>query len=74
MLIQSHVAENLDELAWVQQLFPHCRDYADVYDRHGLLRQRAVFGHGIHLSDAEIESAIAEIRTAIRKHSPIRNS
>ncbi len=26
------------------------------------------------LSDAEIESAIAEIRTAIRKHSPIRNS
>ncbi|RMC97123.1 guanine deaminase [Aquitalea palustris] len=71
VLIQSHVAENLDELAWVQRLFPHCRDYTDVYDRHGLLRPRAVFGHGIHLSDAEI-AAFADSGAALA-HCPTSN-
>ncbi|MGD1824995.1 guanine deaminase [Chromobacterium violaceum] len=53
--IQSHISENLDEIAWVKQLFPGCRDYAGVYQRYGLLRRRAIYGHGIHLSEAELE-------------------
>ncbi|WP_047249978.1 guanine deaminase [Chromobacterium subtsugae] len=53
--IQSHISENLDEIAWVKALFPGCRDYASVYQRYGLLRPRAIYGHGIHLSDAELE-------------------
>ena len=40
--IQSHVAENLDEIRWVHELFPDARSYLDVYDRAGLLRQRSV--------------------------------
>ena len=47
-LIQSHVAENLDEVAWVKRLFPHARSYLDVYDGYGLLRDRAIYAHGIH--------------------------
>ena len=37
-LIQTHVAENLDEVAWVKRLFPQARSYLDVYDGYGLLR------------------------------------
>jgi guanine deaminase len=47
--IHSHLAENHDEIAWVRSLFPDSRSYLDVYDRHGLLRDRAVYAHCIHL-------------------------
>jgi guanine deaminase len=51
--IQSHVAENPDEIAWVQQLFPKAKSYLDVYDQHGLVRERAIYAHCIHLNDAD---------------------
>lgn len=51
--VQSHLAENLDEIAWVNSLFPDCRDYLDVYARHGLLGPRSIYGHCIHLSPLE---------------------
>jgi guanine deaminase len=47
--IHSHVAENVDEVAWVERLFPWSRSYLDVYDRYGLLRERAIYAHCIHL-------------------------
>jgi guanine deaminase len=43
--IQTHLSENEDECQWVKSLFPGARSYLDVYDRHNLLRPRAVFGH-----------------------------
>jgi guanine deaminase len=49
VFLQSHVAENRGEVAWVAELFPSSRSYLDVYDHSGLLRQRAVFAHCIHL-------------------------
>lgn len=52
--LQTHLSENPDEIAAVAELFPQARDYTDVYDRHGLLGPRSVFGHCIHLSDAEM--------------------
>jgi guanine deaminase len=51
--IQSHVAENTDEIAWVKTLYPQARSYLDVYDRYGLLRERAMYGHCIYLDDAD---------------------
>jgi len=51
--IQSHVAENTDEIAWVKSLYPQARSYLDVYDRYGLLRKRAMYGHCIYLDDAD---------------------
>ena len=51
--VQSHLAENLDEIRWVHELFPEARSYLDVYDRAGLLRERAVYAHCIHLHDAD---------------------
>ena len=51
--VQSHVAENVDEVAWVRSLYPQARSYLDVYHRFGLLRPRAVYAHGIHLDGAD---------------------
>lgn len=47
--VQSHVAENTDEIAWVAQLHPQARSYLEVYNQYGLLRKRAVYAHCIHL-------------------------
>jgi len=51
--IHSHVAENRDEVQWVRELFPQARSYVDVYRGFGLLRERAVYAHCIHLDDAD---------------------
>jgi guanine deaminase len=51
--IQSHVAENKDEIAWARALFPASRSYLASYDDFGLMRQRAVYAHCIHFDDAD---------------------
>ena len=51
--IQSHVAENLDEIAWARALFPKSRSYLATYDDFGLMRPRAVYAHCIHFDDAD---------------------
>ncbi len=53
--LHTHLSENLDEVEWVKQLFPDCRDYLDVYDKFGLVRERSIFAHGIQLSDDEFK-------------------
>lgn len=52
--MQTHIAENLEEIEWVKSLFPERKGYLDVYDHYGLCRARAVFGHGIHLTEDEL--------------------
>ncbi|WP_292933378.1 guanine deaminase [Noviherbaspirillum sp.] len=49
--LQTHVAENTDEVAWVKSLFPDSRSYLDVYDKVGMMRPRAMFGHCIWLDE-----------------------
>ena len=51
--IQTHVAENTDEVKWVKELFPDSRSYLDVYDQYGLMRERALYAHCIWLDDAD---------------------
>src|SRR5512134_242895 len=69
--VQSHVSETRGEVAWVKELFPGRRDYVDVYDHYGLLGPRAVYGHGIHLSEAEL-ARMHEAGAAIA-HCPTSN-
>ena len=59
LYFQTHVAENVDEVRWVRELFPQARSYLDVYARHGLLTERAIFAHGIWLDDAD-RAALAQ--------------
>jgi len=51
--VQTHVAENTDEVAWVKSLFPDARSYLDVYDKYGLLRERSMYAHCIWLDDED---------------------
>jgi guanine deaminase len=51
--IQSHLSENQDEIAWVKQLYPHARSYLSVYEQYGLLRERAIYAHCIHIDQQD---------------------
>jgi len=53
--LQTHLSENEREVAWVKELFPDRKGYLDVYDHYSLCGKRAVFGHGIHLTDEEMQ-------------------
>ena len=53
--MQTHISEHPEEIAATLALYPEASDYLDVYERHGLLTDKAIFAHGIHLSDAELE-------------------
>ncbi|KXU87907.1 guanine deaminase [Paraburkholderia monticola] len=71
VFIQSHVAENTDEVKWVADLFPGHRSYLDIYDHYGLLRRRAVYGHCIYLDD-EDRKRMAQTG-ALASHCPTSN-
>ncbi len=70
-LIQSHVSENVNEVAWVKELCPEAQDYTDAYAKYGLLRDRAIYGHGIHLTEREL-NVFSETGAAIA-HCPTSN-
>ncbi len=57
--VQTHVAENADEIQWVAELFPKSRSYLGVYEDMGLLRERSVYAHCLHL-DADDRDLMAE--------------
>jgi guanine deaminase len=54
VLMHTHLAENLGEIAAVHDRFADARDYLDVYDRFGLVGPRSVFAHCVHMSDAAL--------------------
>ncbi|MFI4928419.1 MAG: guanine deaminase [Burkholderiales bacterium] len=51
--IQSHVAENKDEVRWARELFPAARSYLSIYQGFGLMRDRAIYAHCIHFDDED---------------------
>jgi guanine deaminase len=53
--LQTHLAENHEEIATVRRLFPDASSYTDLYDRCGLLGPRSIFGHCLHLADEELQ-------------------
>jgi guanine deaminase len=55
--MQTHIAENVDEVDLVMRLFPERKSYMDVYDHYGLCRPRAILAHGIHLNEDELACA-----------------
>lgn len=71
VLVQTHLAENEEELDWVRSLFPRERSYLEVYDRFGLVGPHSVFAHGIWL-DATDRARLAERGSAIA-HCPSCN-
>jgi len=68
---QTHLSEDLGELAEVARLFPESSDYLDVYDRAQGLGKRSILAHAIHLSDREI-LRVAESGSRVA-HCPASN-
>lgn len=69
--VHTHISENLAEIRWVHELFPEQPSYAAVYDAYGLLREKTVLAHAVHLSDDEV-ALVAERGCAIA-HCPNSN-
>ena len=69
--IQTHLSENKEEICNTLSLCPGCRDYLEVYERAGLVTDRSVFGHCIHLSDSECRR-LAEAGSVVA-HCPTSN-
>ena len=71
-LMQTHLSESAREIAFVKGLFPKARDYTDVYDHFGLLSERSLFAHGIHLSERECDRLSESGSTVV--HCPTSNT
>jgi guanine deaminase len=69
--VHTHVSENASEVQWVRQLFPDSASYVDVYRSAGLLSDRTVLAHAVHLTDDEIQ-LLADSRTRVC-HCPNSN-
>ncbi|WP_319826110.1 guanine deaminase [Thalassovita sp.] len=71
-LMQTHLSEQVDEIAWVKSLYPAARDYLDTYEAHGLLRTGGLYGHAIHLEQRE-RDRLREVDAALI-HCPTSNT
>jgi len=71
-LMQTHLSEQTDEIAWVKELFPEARDYLDTYEQFGLLGEKGLYGHAIHLEDRE-KDKLREVGAGLI-HCPTSNT
>jgi len=71
-LMQTHLSEQTDEIAWVRELYPQARDYLDTYEAAGLLGAGGVYGHAIHLEPREIDALAAADAAVV--HCPTSNT
>lgn len=70
--VQTHLDENVAEVADTKKAFPWSKNYLDVYHRFGLVTNKTVFGHCIHLSDDELR--VLKETQAIVSWCPISNN
>ncbi|THD81573.1 guanine deaminase [Aliigemmobacter aestuarii] len=71
-LMQTHLSEQTDEIAWVKALYPTARDYLDTYERHGLLGRGGLYGHAIWLEERE-KARLREVDASLI-HCPTSNT
>ncbi len=71
-LMQTHLSEQTDEIAWVRSLYPSARDYLDTYEAHGLLGKGGLYGHAIWLEERE-KSRLSEVDASLI-HCPTSNT
>ena len=69
--LQTHLAENREEIEKVHHLFMGARDYTDVYEKCGMLGPKTMMGHCIHLNQREID-ILATTKTRVA-HCPTSN-
>jgi len=62
--LHTHLSENVNEVAFVAELFPNSKGYLDVYDQAGLVKEKSIFAHGVQLTDQEFKR-LSETKSAI---------
>ncbi|KAK3486137.1 uncharacterized protein B0T23DRAFT_246685 [Neurospora hispaniola] len=76
--VQTHISENEGEIALVKEMFPAKKigakgdTYTHVYDTFGLLTDKTILAHGVHLSEEEVQ--IIKARGSKVSHCPCSNS
>lgn len=69
--IQTHLSENLSEIEFIKNQFQNFENYTEVYEKAGVLTDKTILAHAIHLNHNEIE-AIRRNDCAIA-HCPTSN-
>jgi guanine deaminase len=69
---QTHISENKPEVELVRKLFPDSKSYASVYDDAGLLTNKMILAHAVHLTEEEV--ALVKERNAKISHCPSSNT
>ena len=70
--VQSHLSENLGEIALVRELEPESRFYGDAYDRYGLFGQTpTIMAHCVFSEGEELE--LMSRRNVMVAHCPTSN-
>lgn len=72
--VQSHLSENLSEIAWVKELCPWSSCYADAYARFGLLGPDVVMAHCVWSADSEAEMGLLCSTGTFIAHCPQSNT
>lgn len=71
LYMQTHYAENQNEIDWVKDLFPESKSYLDVYDSRNLLGEKTILAHSIHTHAAD-EKLLLDHKVVI-SHCPTSN-
>ncbi len=69
--IHTHLAETIDEIKLVKKLFPKYKTYTELYYKTGILSERTIVAHAIHLQDSEF-TLLAKTHTKVA-HCPSSN-
>lgn len=72
LLVTSHLNESAEEIELVSSLFPWAGDYLETYERFGLVGDRSVFAHDVHVGDDELRRLAAA--GAAVAHCPSSNA
>lgn len=76
--IQTHLSETTNEIDYVLSIykkfkkFENIKTYTDIYNQCGVLGDKTIMGHGIHLSKSELK-LLAMTKTSIA-HCPTSNA
>lgn len=52
--VQSHLSENPSEIEWVKELCPESTSYGDAYNRFGMMNDKTIMAHCVHMTEEEI--------------------
>lgn len=71
-LIETHLAETRQECELAKRLFPNSANYAQVYERFGLITPKTLLGHCVWIDD--VERRLLSHRQSIAVHCPTANT